>query len=224
MELVRSVELRAVSGQTNLALEGWWPVRTDDIPFVDWPIRPASSGRPWMVRSLGFKSNKLMQIKLNLNFDHDHYVTVIDFRNDTVMYAVIGSQHQVKNLNWSTRLVCKYNQISRTLKRQTKAVSKWMPLSCFLVSKSLGEEYRKGNRSTFREVISMHKNLTSSNILSQHAVQPLCLESFKLYRAIMDDIAEHDPEFLKVKFWQTYALFSNKINGESIAKFELIIL
>lgn len=163
-----------------------------------------------LVSSLGFKSNKLMQIKLNLNFDHDHYVTVIDFRNDIAMYAVIGSQHQVKNLNWSTRLVCKYNQISPTLKRQTKAVSKWVPLSCFLVSKILAEEDRKWNRSTFREVISLHKNLISSNFPSQHTVRPLCLESFKLYRTIMNDTAEHDPEFLKVKFWQKYALFSNK--------------
>ena len=47
----------------------------------------------------------------------------------------------------------------------------------------------------------MHKNLTSSNVLSQQTVGPLCLKSLKVYRDIMDDIrlAERHPEFLKVK-------------------------
>lgn len=49
------------------------------------------------------------------------------------------------------------------------------------------------------EVVSMHKNLTSSNFLSNQSVWPLCLEMFTQYRAIMDDIAERDPGSLTVK-------------------------
>ena len=54
----------------------------------------------------------------------------------------------------------------------------------------------------------MHKNLTSSFSLSPKIVRRLCLEMFHIYRAIMDDIAERDPEFLKVKLGQRSALFN----------------
>ena len=69
----------------------------------------------------------------------------------------------------------------------------------FPVSQISVEQHREWNRSRFREVISIQKNLTSSNFLSLETVRPLCLESFKLHLAITDDIAELDPEFLTVK-------------------------
>ncbi|XP_015754902.1 PREDICTED: adhesion G-protein coupled receptor D1-like [Acropora digitifera] len=59
------------------------------------------------------------------------------------------------------------------------------------------EKNGEWNKSAFREVVSVHENLASSNFLSQKIIRPLCLEMFNIYRAIMDDIAERDPEFLK---------------------------
>jgi len=64
------------------------------------------------------------------------------------------------------------------------------------------------------EVISVHKNLASSNV-SQQTVRPLCLESFMKYRGIVDGIARHNSELLKETLQGMLKIASNCIERKN---------
>ncbi|KAK2548050.1 Adhesion G protein-coupled receptor L1 [Acropora cervicornis] len=99
---------------------------------------------------------------------------------------------------------------SSNLTGHDKEVEKLMALL-----KCLQLKCRERNKSVIREVISFHKDLTSSRVLSQQTVQPLCLESFKLYRASMDDTAERDPRFMKEALQGIFEIASDCIQEKN---------
>ncbi|XP_068700700.1 uncharacterized protein [Montipora foliosa] len=71
-------------------------------------------------------------------------------------------------------------------------------------------------KSDIRDVISVHKNLTSNQNTSQQTLD-LCLETFKLYQDIMPYITPRDPEFAKEVLTGIFEPASNCIEDKNHA-------
>ncbi|XP_067052807.1 adhesion G protein-coupled receptor L4-like isoform X2 [Acropora muricata] len=79
---------------------------------------------------------------------------------------------------------------------------------------SLPKKYGEWTK-LIREVISTHKKLTSSNVVSQKTVRPRCLESFVKYRGIVDGIARRNSELLKETLEGILKIASNCIERKN---------